>query len=909
MTRYKTDYVGSGYDEWIANLNMIGGREKDDSKRTPEHEWYEGDTWDPTFQDPEQPPDYEPPVPTGQISDRIPLMSVTAFVRGHPNATIYRTFIRYRHNNYPLDRRTLYFVHLITYGDDNTRMEVCVEKRFGVVSVRRDIPQLYPTPEWVLGNAYEGISLREFLTRNLHESLWTSAEINQNENYIINRLRAFNVAIPTSLQNFINHQVTMAGGGNTPSSSRIVEPYNGPLNFSQGIRTFLVNHFNPKIRFTGIGKWYNTTFFVHQISYMNNKGRLEFKIIKISKTGGNVTITTITDNVDIEKFTSIYVFLGKQLNGITVQQFLEHNMTNELLQSNEDKQDINYVINRLAAFKITITTEINAVLTHTRRNNPRTKDERRLFLEQYPDAMIINTRIDYHENNEIEPSLVFFHTIEDKYGNTYEIIIEMKNKSLIVREKDANYRYTKTLDLGRIFEGNSLKRFIKGGDIYKHKVEIPDLLNRREEVIVGNIGEDIFYILNRLHWNHVPEEQIRKIFESLKKFIEHLVGNKRITLELEEAQGSGFGLENNILTNNKMPKKKFGNTDTQLYQDMLGGSMHEMGLDGMEGEGVYDWLYNLVDVIRKPKQALGKMPKPIWEFNQKYNNYGFVSMEVCREPLSKGLTNIIDRASRGDLIKNLAKSPYEDLFHLYANVYLKEPLSGKTKSFRIEKNQRVEVFDNIVPPKGASGKCMGVPNIPMKNGLPTLGWFKFWENTDNTTWEYSANKYNCQSFLKSRLEAAGLLTPALKDFILQDIDTILDPVKNKFQISVAKGITDFANIMQNIYKGGEMGGDGHCGCESQCGCGKKKSKKQRGGWVEPHVHYKEGDYPDVTSQNVSLGMSKYYPVQTDPRQIGKGKKQRGGWVEPHIHQVWPREGVGWTGEVRAQYTDPDFGKH
>jgi hypothetical protein len=296
--------------------------------------------------------------------------------------------------------------------------------------------------------------------------------------------------------------------------------------------------------------------------------------------------------------------------------------------------------------------------------------------------------------------------------------------------------------------------------------------------------------------------------------------------------GSGFGLENNILTTNKMPKKKFGNTDTQLFEGMLGGSMQEMGLDDMEGGAWHDWLQNLYDVIRRPKEALGSMPKPIWEHKNEYGSYGIVSIEICREPLSKGLQNIIDRASRGDLIKNLAKSPYEDLFHLYANVYLKNPLTGKTTSFRVEKNQRVEIFNKIVPPKGNSGKCMGVPNIPMKNGLPTIGWFKFWDNTDNTTWEYSANRFNCQAFLKTRLETLGLLTPALKEFIMQDIDTILDPVKNKFQISVAKGITNFANIMQNIYMGGEMGGDGHCGCKDQCGCGVKKGK----GFAQPHKH-------------------------------------------------------------------------
>jgi len=270
--------------------------------------------------------------------------------------------------------------------------------------------------------------------------------------------------------------------------------------------------------------------------------------------------------------------------------------------------------------------------------------------------------------------------------------------------------------------------------------------------------------------------------------------------------GSGFGLENNILRSNKM-KKKFGNTDTQLFEGMLGGSMHEMGFDDdMEGEGVLDWLQNLYNVIRKPSEALTSMPKPIWDFNQLYGHYAITSIEVCREPLSSGLQSVIDRASSGTLLKSLKEAKYDALYHLYANIYLKEDNTGKTKTFRIEKNQRVEILDKMPPPKGGVlGKCMSVPNIK-----PNTPWAKFWQNTNADTWQYSANKNNCQAFLKTRLEALDLLTPELKEFIMQDIDNLI-PGK-EIQKSIAKGITNAANILQNIYRGGGMEGDGQCDC-------------------------------------------------------------------------------------------------
>jgi len=47
-----------------------------------------------------------------------------------------------------------------------------------------------------------------------------------------------------------------------------------------------------------------------------------------------------------------------------------------------------------------------------------------------------------------------------------------------------------------------------------------------------------------------------------------------------------------------MPKKKFGNIDTQKVEGMLGGSMEEMGLDGMEGEGISEWMSNLSKLFK-----------------------------------------------------------------------------------------------------------------------------------------------------------------------------------------------------------------------------------------------------------------------------------------------------------------------
>jgi hypothetical protein len=279
-----------------------------------------------------------------------------------------------------------------------------------------------------------------------------------------------------------------------------------------------------------------------------------------------------------------------------------------------------------------------------------------------------------------------------------------------------------------------------------------------------------------------------------------------------------------------------------MHQEMFGSGMSS---DEMEGEGITDWLQNLYNVITKPREALSEMPKRIWEFQDQYGDWTVTSWEVCREPLSSGLTKFIDLASRGQLLKNKERMKYDDIFHLYSNIYLKDPKTGKTKELRLEKNQRVNIFPIVPYKKG--GKCMSVGNIPKDLIFRTV----INKDTDKTTWEYSADRFNCQDFTKKRLEAVGLLTEPLRQFVMQDIQELLPNAK--IQIQIAKGVTNAASIFENIMQGGEMEGGMMCNCGKKCGCGMK------GGYIESHVHMLKGQYPDVTGDTTMAWRSDYAP--------------------------------------------------
>ncbi len=260
-------------------------------------------------------------------------------------------------------------------------------------------------------------------------------------------------------------------------------------------------------------------------------------------------------------------------------------------------------------------------------------------------------------------------------------------------------------------------------------------------------------------------------------------------------------------------KKKYD----AMHHEMFGSGMD---MD-MEGEGIKDWIKNLYNVIRRPSDALTGMPKKIREFTDEYGGWNVVSWSICREPLSLGLQRVIDLATRGQLLKNKDKLNYDDIFHLYSDIYLKDPKTGKTKAIRLDKNARVNI-GSVVPYK-KGGSCMGVPNIPNNLVFDTL----INKDTGPQTWQYSSERFNCQDYTSKRLEAVGLLTEPLRNFIMQDVPALLPDAK--IQLQLAKGVTNIASIFENIMQGGEMEGGMMCNCGSKCGCGMKGK-----GFTQPH---------------------------------------------------------------------------
>ena len=216
------------------------------------------------------------------------------------------------------------------------------------------------------------------------------------------------------------------------------------------------------------------------------------------------------------------------------------------------------------------------------------------------------------------------------------------------------------------------------------------------------------------------------------------------------------------------------------------------GLEELQGDGLLDWIRNLKNVVLNPNKALISIPKPVTDFLQKYGSYKIVSINVCREPLQQMIIKLGDKLTDGKLTENRKNLNYDDVFHLYISLQITQ--GSETKTVLLEKNQRVIVEIKDKQPK-VGGQCVPVrmnKSIDLNTFMMT--------NINSNTWLYDAVNFNCQDYVSKRLQSNGMMTPELNTFINQDVNQLLP---NKVLQKIAKGATNIASLLQNIYSGGE----------------------------------------------------------------------------------------------------------
>ena len=200
----------------------------------------------------------------------------------------------------------------------------------------------------------------------------------------------------------------------------------------------------------------------------------------------------------------------------------------------------------------------------------------------------------------------------------------------------------------------------------------------------------------------------------------------------------------------------------------------------LKGSGLVD---NIYDKIFKER------PKILNDLIKKEGSQQIKSIEVCRYPIKKIFSNVLDTVTLGQAKKVMARHNYDDLFHLYLIITL-----NNGKVYSLEKNERV----NVIIGRKPGGVCI----TPKKKYPITLNQFITKAENRNIPnfYHYDAFKDNCQKWVKDLLVSNGMYDQTLNKFIMQDVKGLVP----EYIKTIARTITDVAGVFNYLIHGGSI---------------------------------------------------------------------------------------------------------
>ena len=201
------------------------------------------------------------------------------------------------------------------------------------------------------------------------------------------------------------------------------------------------------------------------------------------------------------------------------------------------------------------------------------------------------------------------------------------------------------------------------------------------------------------------------------------------------------------------------------------------------GRGIWQ---NIKAALKGPRQ---NFPPSVRSWIAKVGGERIVKMEVRRVPIIKVIDRAINLITQGDFDAKKAALGYDNMFHLFAVMWLQ---NGSV--FKIEKNHVVMVTSG--EPSGGDAKSVNMSKSVTVQQLMD-GAVKY---RGKELFVYDAVHANCQDFVSSLLRGSGLMTSELNSFINQDAEAVID----KKWHPVAKAVTDLAGIGDVLMNGEGM---------------------------------------------------------------------------------------------------------
>jgi hypothetical protein len=184
-------------------------------------------------------------------------------------------------------------------------------------------------------------------------------------------------------------------------------------------------------------------------------------------------------------------------------------------------------------------------------------------------------------------------------------------------------------------------------------------------------------------------------------------------------------------------------------------------------------------------------PPVVTKMLQKYGNAKLMYIKVNRQPVQAVVQKMLNFFSkdRNNFKKELAKTPYDDIYHL--------SMQFKTDKGRVllEKNDRINMTE-----KPHEVETM---DVQFPQGLTIRQIYdNAYKKMGKDFFPYSSRYNNCQNFVLNLLQASGLSTPELELFVKQDVDNIFqtDPRLQK----IANTFTDLGARVNVLTEGGTI---------------------------------------------------------------------------------------------------------
>ena len=217
------------------------------------------------------------------------------------------------------------------------------------------------------------------------------------------------------------------------------------------------------------------------------------------------------------------------------------------------------------------------------------------------------------------------------------------------------------------------------------------------------------------------------------------------------------------------------------------------GLKGFVGTGFKEDVINIgKKVINKVKKTFSKrkanlLPPTIRKFLENSGDVLITNAEIIRTPVSGIITKLFSLISNGQYITSLHEAGYDKAFHL-AIIFNGDKMIDKQEVIKISK-------PNIT--KETQKLTVSVPS-----GITFHSLFdKTRELMGNSSLtNYNAKTNNCQDFILGVLNANGMNSPQITEFVKQDAIKIFEGMP-QYMEKVAKIATDIGAVANKVVEG------------------------------------------------------------------------------------------------------------